>query len=192
MSRFYFSFSVQVLFPSTPEIYKVVAVFFSSSKVVRFLPSSMSLLFVRWVFRYGRCHGTYIFPASGVRSITTRMQVLYTGGLFLLVRNLPRIRHRSRPPYIYGRRILLADSLLYRNALMDGSKRGYANLCVLAACPRRESRDGIGIEKGYLPPLPLGHARDANTRTLAMISTPRPSSRDFDLLLELVASLRFG
>ena len=48
---------------------------------------------------------------------------------------------------------------------MDGSKRGYANLCVLAACPRRAA--GVLVSRKDPSPLPLGRDRDAKTRILS-------------------------
>lgn len=68
-----------------------------------------------------------VFSPNAIRGF----RILQTNKLFLLARHsLPRsdvgIRCRA---FIYGWCMLLASYLMYRSALMDGSKRGYANLC---------------------------------------------------------------
>lgn len=109
---------------------------------------------------------THLFlgNASVVQSHDADARLLYTGGLFLLVRNLPRIRRPTRPPYIFMAVVSFSSALfplhpislcpVYRNILMDGSKRGYANLCSRRLSSSRNLR-------GYRDPIPsFGPVRD--------------------------------
>lgn len=55
-------------------------------------------------------------------------------------------KRRSSSSYIYGRCILLADYLVYRRALMDESKQGYANLCCRRANSCRPIRSLVSCK----------------------------------------------
>jgi len=66
-------------------------------------------------------------------------------------------KRQSSPSYIYGRCILLADYLVYRNVVMDGSKRGYMRTSVLAADSCRPRGDFVSC-KNFSLSLSLFHS----------------------------------